>query len=266
MVVEQIASGMVELRHGQLVIDLGLNETLLGLGQLVLRVQNEENRLGTEFVFALVGMERFFCQVLGDFGSFHGEFGLFERMHRIGDFERDALVGATLLVLVAAAANQGVGKSGLGGVPPDGQIERKRGAVGRIGKVKSLAETITETRTAGLLWGSGVQVELIAGYAVPGVERRQFEVRFQVVVRQANGQLIAGKLFPHDLELRSIGESACEGSGDVDARQLTGRPGLVGKVEIQSAKVGVEVCANVASKGVRKLFERIFGRNDTDAP
>src|SRR5579859_721007 len=101
-------------------------------------------------------MECFFCQVLGDFGSFHGEFGLFESVNGVGYFERNALIGATFLVLVAAAANQGVRKIGLGGVPPDGQIEGKRGTVGRIGKVKSLAETITETRTAGLQWRSGV--------------------------------------------------------------------------------------------------------------
>ena len=125
MMVEKIASGMVELRHGQLVIDFGLNETLLGLGQLDLGVQNEEYRLGTEFIFALVGMKCVNREIPCDFCGFHRELGLFKSMHGISDFERDALISPALLILVATAADQGIGKIGLGGVSPNRQIEKK---------------------------------------------------------------------------------------------------------------------------------------------
>src|SRR5438046_3692648 len=57
-----------------------------------------------------------------------------------GHVERDALIGSALLILVAAAANQGVGKTGLGGVPPNREKEGEGSAVGRIGKVEALAE------------------------------------------------------------------------------------------------------------------------------
>src|SRR5690242_21947360 len=100
MVVEQIAGGMVELRHGQLVIDLGCNETLLGLGQLVLGIQEEKYGFGSQFVFALVSMKRVSCKVPGDSGGFHGEFSLFESMNGIGNFQCDVLIGAALLILI----------------------------------------------------------------------------------------------------------------------------------------------------------------------
>src|SRR6059058_1463704 len=96
MVVEQVAGGMIYRGDSQLEVDLGLNEVLLGLGQLVLGVQNEEYRLCAQFVLALVGMKRFLSQVPGDFGSFHGEFGLLERVEGVGDLEGDALEQARL--------------------------------------------------------------------------------------------------------------------------------------------------------------------------
>jgi hypothetical protein len=105
MVVEEVAGGVIESGDGQLEIDLGLNETQLGQGQLVLSIENEEHRLGAQFVFALVGVQSFASKVFGDFGSFHGEFGLLERVDGVGDFEGDALVGTAFLVLIAAAAD-----------------------------------------------------------------------------------------------------------------------------------------------------------------
>ena len=125
MVIEQVSGGVIECRNGQLIIDLRLNETQLGLGQLVLGVQNEEYCLCAQFVLALVGMERFLSQVPGDFGSFHGEFGLLESMHSVGDFEGDALVDPAFLILVAAAADQGIGKIGLRRMSPNREIEGK---------------------------------------------------------------------------------------------------------------------------------------------
>lgn len=118
MMVEQVAGGVVELCNGQLIIDLGQDETLLRLGQLVLGIQNEKYGFDAQFVFALVSVKRVNREVPSDFCCLHREFGLLERVNGIGDFERDALVGAALLILVAAAADYGVGKVGLGGVAP----------------------------------------------------------------------------------------------------------------------------------------------------
>src|SRR6266567_2214127 len=59
MVIEQIPGGVIDLRHGQLEIDLGLNETQLGQGQLGLGVQNEEYRLGAQLVLAFISMKSF---------------------------------------------------------------------------------------------------------------------------------------------------------------------------------------------------------------
>lgn len=148
MVIEQIPGGVIDLRHGQLEIDLGLNETQLGLGQLGLGVQNEEYRLGAQLVLAFVSMKSFAGKVRGDSCGFHRKLGLFERMHGVGHFERDALISPAFLVLVAAAADQGIGKIGLCGVSPHREGEGKRSAVSREGEKKSLTETIAEVGAA----------------------------------------------------------------------------------------------------------------------
>src|SRR5215472_4441861 len=114
MVVEQIAGGVVERGHGQLIVDLGQDETLLGLSELGLSVQYKKYRLSAELVFAFVGVEGLLSQVHGDFRSLHGELGLFERVDGVGDFKSDALVRAALLILVAGAVDQSVGEVGLG--------------------------------------------------------------------------------------------------------------------------------------------------------
>ena len=47
VMIEQIAGGVIELRHGELEIDLGLNEIQLCLSELGLRVQDKKDRLGS---------------------------------------------------------------------------------------------------------------------------------------------------------------------------------------------------------------------------
>jgi hypothetical protein len=105
MVIEQIPGGMIDRGDSQLEVDLGLNEIQLGLSQLGLRVENEENRFGAQLVLAFVSVKGIAGKIGGDFCGFHGDLGLLERMHGVGDFEGDALVGPAFLELVAAAAD-----------------------------------------------------------------------------------------------------------------------------------------------------------------
>ncbi len=108
MMLQQIARGMVHLRYGNLEIYLRLNEIQFRLSQLSLGIENEEDRLGAQFVFSFIGMECFSREVHGDFSGLHGEFGFFQRVHGIRDFQRDALRRAAFQELILAAANQGI--------------------------------------------------------------------------------------------------------------------------------------------------------------
>jgi len=63
-------------------------------------------------------------------------------MHRIGNLQRNALIGAALLELIAAAADNGVGEVGLCAVMLYGESQRKSGAVSGVGKMKSLAKAV----------------------------------------------------------------------------------------------------------------------------
>ena len=76
-------------------------------------VENKKDRLRAKFVLAFIGMKTFPGEVHRYFGCFHGEFRFLERMHRIGNFQRDVLSGAALLVLITAARDNGVGEAGL---------------------------------------------------------------------------------------------------------------------------------------------------------
>src|SRR5690242_1675089 len=105
--------------------------------------------------------------------------------------------------------------------------------------MESLAETVAETGAAGLRWRSDSQVEGISCHAAAFIEPGEFEVRFQVVVRQANVELIAGKLLARGVELRAIGERARKSSGDVCGWQIASGRGLIGKIEIQRANVWI---------------------------
>lgn len=81
MVIQQVSGRVVYQRYAQLIADLGLDETLLGLGQLVLGFQNKEYLLGAQLVFALVGTKSVAGKTGGDFCRFHRKLGLLERVH-----------------------------------------------------------------------------------------------------------------------------------------------------------------------------------------
>lgn len=53
--------------------------------------------------------------------------------------------------------------------------------------------------------------------AISGIKPGEFEVRFQVVVGQANVEFVTGKLLAGNFELWAIGERASESGGDVYA-------------------------------------------------
>ena|SRR6267154_279634 len=97
---------MVQLCYGNLKIHLCLNEIQFRLSELSLGIENEKDRFGAQFVFSFIGMEGFSPEVHGDFSRLHGEFGFFQRVHGIANFQRDALRRAAFLVLILAAADQ----------------------------------------------------------------------------------------------------------------------------------------------------------------
>src|SRR5437660_8149727 len=149
MVIEQVSGGVIDLRHGQLEIHLGLNEIQLGIGKLDLRVQNAENRLGIKLVLAFVGMKGVAGKVRSHLCGFHRKLSLLEGVDGVGNLERDALTGPAFLVLIAATADQGIGQIGLCRVSPYRKGEGERGAVRRVSEVESLAKTIPEARATG---------------------------------------------------------------------------------------------------------------------
>src|SRR5690242_21623793 len=112
-------------------------------------------------------------------------------------------------------------------MPPHRKVESKRGAVGWISEVKSLAETVAKTGAAGLRRRSDSQVEGISCHAAAFIEPGEFEIRFQVVVRQANAELIAGELVASSLKLRAIGEGSRKSSRNVRRRQIAEGSGLI---------------------------------------
>jgi hypothetical protein len=56
MMFEQISCGVIHLRDGQLEIHLRLNQVQFRLGELRLRVENEEDLFRAQFVLSFVGV------------------------------------------------------------------------------------------------------------------------------------------------------------------------------------------------------------------
>src|SRR5258708_28728140 len=169
MVLQQISCRVVQPSYGNLKISLSLNKIQFRLGELSLGVENKKDGLGAQFVFSFICMEAFPGKIHSDFGCFHGEFGLLECVHRIRNLQRDVLIGAALLVLIAAPADDGIGEVGFGVVVFYGETQRKDSAVSRVGKMKRLAEAIAK---------AGLNYKLVAGDAVASVKAGKFEVRF----------------------------------------------------------------------------------------
>ena len=111
-----------------------------------------------------------------------------------------------------------------------GEVESKRGAVGRISEVESLAETVVETGAAGLRRRGNSQVECISGDTTTLIESGEFEVRLQTIVRKTNSELIAGELLSSGFELRTIGESPGKSGGNVRGCQIADWRGLIGEL------------------------------------
>ena len=82
---------------------------------------------------------------------------------------------------------------------------------------------------------------------------------------QANGELVAGKLFLGGFELRPIGEGARKSGRDVHAGQLAGGRRLVGQLQIQDAHSRIEIRADVLPENIRVLFQRVLRLNDPNA-
>src|SRR5229473_4903671 len=139
MVLQQISCRVVQPRYGYLKISLSLNKIQFRLGELSLGVENKKDGLGAQFVFSFIRMEAFPGEVHSDFGCLHGQFGLLECVHGIRNLQRDVLIGAALLVLIAAAADNGIGEVCFRAVILYGESQRKNSAVSRVGKMKRLA-------------------------------------------------------------------------------------------------------------------------------
>src|SRR5438105_4947062 len=107
--------------------------------------ENKKYRFRAQFVFALVGMKTFSREVYGHFGGFHGEFGFFQGVHSIRDFQGDALCRAAFLVLILAAADQSIGEIRLRRVSPYWQGQQERGSVRRVGEMERLIQTAAQS-------------------------------------------------------------------------------------------------------------------------
>jgi hypothetical protein len=81
MMLKQVSSRVIYLGNGQLEIHLRLDQVQLGLGELGLRVKNEEDLLCAQFVLSFVGVKRLFRKIHGYFGGFHPKLSGFERVH-----------------------------------------------------------------------------------------------------------------------------------------------------------------------------------------
>src|SRR6266478_2513810 len=136
---------MVQLCYGNLKIHLCLNEIQFRSSELSLGIENEKDRFGAQFVFSFIGMEGFSPEVHGDFSRLHGEFGFFQRVHSIGNFQRDALRRAAFLVLILATADQSISEIRLRRVSPYWQVQRECGSVGRIGELEGLVQTAAQS-------------------------------------------------------------------------------------------------------------------------
>jgi len=145
MVLQQISCCVVHLGDRNLKTDLGLNEIQLRLGELRLRVENKKYRFRAQFVFAFIGVETLLGEIHRHFGGFHGEFGFFQRVHGIRDFQHDALRRAAFLVLILPAADQGISEIRLRRVSPDWQGQQQRGPVGRVGEMERLIQTAAQS-------------------------------------------------------------------------------------------------------------------------
>ena len=110
MMFEQIARRVIHLCNGHLKINLRLNQVQLGLCELSLRVEDKEDLFRAQFILSFVGVQRLLCQIHGHFGSFHPELGGFERMHGARNVQQDALIRPSLLILIVAPADQGIGQ------------------------------------------------------------------------------------------------------------------------------------------------------------
>ncbi len=264
VVLQQVSCGVIQLSYGNLKIYLRLNEIQLRLSELSLGIENEEDWLGAQFVFPFIGMEAFPGKVHSNFGRFHGEFGLLECVYRVCNLQRDALIGAPLLVLIAAVADKGIGKIGFCAVILNGESQRKSSAVSRVGKMKSLAEAIAKAGRINQLGRNG-SIELVAGDAVPGVKAREFKVRFKAVVSETNAQLITGQLLTRGFKLGTVGESAGERTSNVRVSQIAEGFGLVNKFEVADTGSRIQVGADDLAKLIFGLFERVFRPDNPDA-
>src|SRR5436309_14168319 len=98
-------------------------------------------------------------------------------MDGVGDLQSDVLIGLAFPILIAAAANNGIGEVGIRAVVFYGKSQGKTRAVSRVGKMKSLAEAIAKASGPNQLGGTR-GIELVARDAVAQVKGGEFEVRF----------------------------------------------------------------------------------------
>jgi len=191
---EKLARRVIEGRESELIADLRLNQRLFGLRDPGLGIENKEDGLGAELVLALFGLEIFLRKVQCDFCGFDSEKRFLELMSCVGDSKRYVLPCEALLVLIAAATDQGISEIGFCGMILDRKIECEDEPISGEFEMKKLVEAVTQAAGHDELRRNRGGVELIAAQPVAGIIPGEPEIGLEAVVRQSDAHFIGSKL------------------------------------------------------------------------
>src|SRR5713101_4984169 len=264
--VEQFAGGALDGGDGALIADEALHVARLGLLELCLGVQDEEDRLAAEFVLALLRFKIFPRQIARDLTGGDGKFGLLELVHGVPSVEVNRLLARAQGIKVSLLVDLVGGIRGFRGAVADGQPQLQCESVpGKI-ETKDLAEAVGEAPKRNDRGGRYGSVDLIAAQAVRGVDAGKIEVRLETVMGQADAGVIAGKLLAQGFELRPLLKGLFVGLLCVYGKQFAGRLGRLDQFEIERAHVGIKVRSDGKPERVLGLSERILGLNHRDSP
>ena len=143
--VEQAAGSMVDGCDGELIADLRVDRALFGLCEIGLRLEDELNLPGAEFVFALLRLKVFLGEIVGDFRGLHGDLGLLELVDGVRNVEGNRLANLTLGIEIVALGNESVAKIGPRGAILYGKGKCEARAVDRKAEAEDLIQGVAET-------------------------------------------------------------------------------------------------------------------------
>ena len=155
---------------GELVIDFRLEHRALRRGELALRLQDEEDRLGAQLILPLLGLQALARKVRGHARCIKRNAGLFKLMHSSGHLKRDILFLLTRLVLASPAADQSIAQVRFRAMVLDGKIQRQGETISWVAETADLAKGITQPATGEERGRRDGSVILVASQAV-GIDK-----------------------------------------------------------------------------------------------